>query len=103
MLIFDKIAPHWNTVLTRKSRSKKSPIPLSMDIASKCIVGEAWGFTDIYAFDDKTVCKECQGFACDFSYYADGETNAVVFRVTARKPFNETKKLFEEHWNEKHV
>ena len=96
-LSLNEISPRWSRRLDQ-CEPKKLPFPLSFTWlrwyneirqASKCIVGEAYGFSSSYT----TTCKECDKFSVKFLY---------SFATYSYSKIQETKDSFVEHWNESH-
>ena len=90
------IAPKW---AKRLEEEKKLPFPLSirwfkwyfeLDIPSRCIVGEANGFSSSYEKE----CKECNSLGWQFGH---------SFLVHSRSELEKDVHMFLQHWNEKHV
>lgn len=88
------IAPRWS----KRLEQKKLPFPLSLtwlqwyfelDSPSKCIVGEAYGYSALYEKE----CKECDILGWQFGH---------SFLMRSRSGLQRDVKIFVEHWNEKH-
>ena len=88
------IAPHW----AKRLEQKKLPFPLSLtwlkwyfelDSPSKCIVGEAYGYSASY----EKRCKECDMLGWEFGH---------SFLIHSRSGLQRDVKIFVEHWNETH-
>ena len=88
------IAPRWS----KRLEQKKLPFPLSLtwlkwyfelDSPSKCIVGEAYGYSALY----EKRCKECDILGWQFGH---------SFLMHSRSGLQRDVKIFVEHWNEKH-
>ncbi|MFL6326512.1 MAG: hypothetical protein ACJ71K_15940 [Nitrososphaeraceae archaeon] len=56
---------------------------------SKCVVGEAYGFSSSYVSN----CKLCSKIAWKFMFY---------FMIHSYSKLEETKRKFVKHWSEKH-
>ena len=56
---------------------------------SKCVVGEAYGFSSSYLFN----CKVCSKIGWKFMFY---------FMIYSYSKLEETKKEFVKHWSQKH-
>jgi hypothetical protein len=56
---------------------------------SKCVVGEAYGFSSSYLFN----CKVCSKIGWKFMFY---------FMIYSYSKLEETKKEFVKHWSDKH-
>lgn len=87
------ISPMWARRL-----ENRLPVPFSftwlkwyieLKCASKCIVGEAYGFSLSYLFN----CKECDENAWKFMVY---------FTLHLHSRLQANKQTFIKHWNEKH-
>jgi hypothetical protein len=96
-LTLNEISPRWSRRLEQCQR-KKLPFPLSFTWfrwyneirkSSKCIVGEAYGFSSSYT----TNCKECDKFSVKFLY---------SFATYSHSKIQENKDSFVQHWNESH-
>jgi hypothetical protein len=93
-LTLDPISPIW---AKRLEESKLLPLLsfrrlrlyLELKHTSKCVVGEAYGFSSSYIFD----CKPCSRIAWKFMFY---------FMIYSYSKLEETKKEFVKHWSEKH-
>jgi|SRR5215217_3646557 len=88
------IAPRWAKRLERN----KLPFPLSptwlkwyfeLDSPSKCIVGEAYGYSALY----EKKCKECDKLGWQFGH---------SFLMNSRLSLQRDVKIFVEHWTERH-
>ena len=88
------IAPRWS----KRLEQKKMPFPLSLtwlkwyfelDSPSKCIVGEAYGYSASY----EKRCKECDILGWQFGH---------SFLMRSRSGLQRDVKVFVEHWNKKH-
>ena len=95
-LAFKEISPNW---AERLGQQKQLPFPFSITwlrwyseirCSSKCIVGEAHGFTSLYLFS----CKECNSFCVKFM---------DLFMLHSYSGLDKNKNLFVKHWNEKHT
>ena len=93
-LTLNDIAPRW----AKRLEQKKLPFPLSLtwlkwyfelDSPSKCIVGEAYGYSASY----EKRCKECDMLGWEFGH---------SFLIHSRSGLQRDVKIFVEHWNEKH-
>jgi len=94
LLTLDTISPTW----TRKLEESKLFPPLSLrrlrlylelKDSSKCVVGEAYGFSSSYEFS----CKCCSRIGWKFMFY---------FMIHSYSKLERTKKEFVGHWSEKH-
>ena len=95
LLIFDTIAPIWAKRLEESKlllplSLKRLQLYLELKDASKCVVGEAYGFSSSYAYD----CKWCSKIAWKFMFY---------FMIHSYSRLERTKKEFVKHWSEKHL
>ncbi|MGC1928501.1 MAG: hypothetical protein WA667_05960 [Candidatus Nitrosopolaris sp.] len=90
------IAPKW---AKRLKEEKKLPFPLSLrwfkwyfelDIPSRCVVGEAHGFSSSYEKE----CEECNSLGWQFGH---------SFLVRSRSGLEGDVQNLLQHWNEKHV
>jgi hypothetical protein len=94
LLIFDTIAPIW---AKRLEESKLLPILslrrlrlyLELRDTSKCVVGEAYGFSSSYI----SSCKRCSKVGWKFMFY---------FMIHSYSKLERTKNEFVKHWGEKH-
>jgi hypothetical protein len=93
-LTLEDISPIW------ASRLKKENLPTFMSRtwlrwrfelqkASKCVVGEAYGYSSQYTDD----CYECDRIGCRFLYY---------FTLNWRRKLELNKRDFVKHWNVEH-
>jgi hypothetical protein len=94
LLTLDSISPTW---AKRLEESKLLPtfslrrlqLYLELKDTSKCVVGEAYGFSSSYVFD----CKHCSSVGWKFMFY---------FMIHSYSKLEGTKKEFVKHWSEKH-
>jgi hypothetical protein len=93
-LTLEDISPKWASRL----KSKNIPIFMSptwlrwryeLQKTSKCVVGEAYGYSSQYAEN----CDKCDRIGCKFLYY---------FTFNRRKRLELNKQEFVKHWNEEH-
>ena len=93
-LVLENISPIW------ASRLRKENLPTFMSLtwwkwhyelqkASKCVVGEAYGYSSQYTSD----CSKCDRIGCKFLYY---------FTLNWRGKLESNKQDFVKHWNEEH-
>jgi hypothetical protein len=93
-VVLEDISPIW------ASRLKKENLPTFMSSnwwkwhyelqkASKCVVGEAYGYSPQYTDD----CNECERICVKFLYY---------FTLNLRGKLESNKQDFVKHWNEDH-
>src|SRR5919199_2589332 len=88
------IAPLW---AKRLEESKLFPplslrrlqLYLELKDGSKCVVGEAHGFSSSYVYS----CKQCSKIGWKFMFY---------FMIHSYSKLEETKREFAKHWSEKH-
>jgi hypothetical protein len=94
-LTLEDISPIWT------SRLKKENLPIFMSPrwlqwcselrkTSKCVVGEAYGYSSRYVYG----CDDCNKIGCKFLYY---------FTLNWRRKLESNKQNFVRHWNEKHI
>jgi hypothetical protein len=94
-LTLEDISPIWTL------RLKKENLPTFMSPrwlqwrselqkTSKCVIGEAYGYSSQYAYD----CDDCDKIGCKFLYY---------FTLNWRGKLESNKQDFVRHWNEKHI
>jgi hypothetical protein len=94
LLTLDTISPIW---AKRLEESKLLPLLslrrlrlyVELKHTSKCVVGEAYGFSSSYVYD----CKRCSKIAWKFMFY---------FMICSYSKLEGTKKEFLKHWGEKH-
>ncbi|MFL6346856.1 MAG: hypothetical protein ACJ72X_00990 [Nitrososphaeraceae archaeon] len=94
LLTLDTISHTWANKL---EESKLLPILslerlrlyLELKDTSKCVVGEAYGFSSSYV----SSCKRCSTIAWKFMFY---------FMICSYSKLEGTKKEFVKHWGEKH-
>jgi hypothetical protein len=94
LLTLDTISPTWAKKL---EESKLLPILslerlqlyLELKHTSKCVVGEAHGFSSSYV----SSCKRCSTISWKFMFY---------FMIHSYSKLEGTKKEFVKHWGEKH-
>jgi hypothetical protein len=95
LLTLDVISPKW---AKRLEASKLLPLfsirrlqlYLELRDTSKCVVGEAYGFSSSYVFD----CKRCSKIAWKFMFY--------FIMIHSYSKLERIKKEFVKHWGEKH-
>jgi hypothetical protein len=95
LLKLDSISPTW---AKRLEESKLLPLfslerlqlYLELKDASKCVVGEAYGFSSSYVFD----CERCSEIGWKFMFY---------FMIYSYSRLERTKKEFVAHWSQKHL
>jgi hypothetical protein len=94
LLTFNTISPIW---AKRLEESKLFPLLslrrlrlyVELKDTSKCVVGEAYGFSSSYVFD----CNMCSKISWKFMFY---------FMIHSYSKLEGTKKEFAKHWCEKH-
>ena len=94
LLTLDTISPIW---AKRLEESKLLPLLslrrlrlyVELKHTSKCVVGEAYGFSSSYVYD----CKRCSKIAWKFMFY---------FMIHSYSKLEGTKNEFVRHWGEKH-
>jgi hypothetical protein len=94
LLTLDTISPTWAKKL---EESKLLPLLsferlhlyLELKDTSKCVVGEAYGFSSSYISN----CKRCSKIAWKFMFY---------FMIRSYSMLEGTKKEFVKHWGERH-
>ena len=95
---FYEIAPNWASKIMTL-RQEGFPIPLSLswwklyfalDSPSKCIVGEAHGFSSHYEKE----CAECNRLGWEFGH---------SFLIRSMKSLDNNVDEFIVHWNDKHI
>ena len=96
VLTLSDISPKW---AKRLGEQQQLPVPLSFTwlrwwfeiiYPTKCVVGEAHGFTTSYTKS----CQECGEFGNKFSIY---------FTLHLSSKLEENKKRFVNHWNKEHA
>lgn len=88
------ISPIWNSRLYEKGLPLLFSLTwfkwyFELKLASKCVVGEAYGFDSSYLIH----CSECDNFGWRFMIY---------FTVRSKSKLDENAKSFVKHWLEKH-
>ena len=94
LLTLDSISPTW---AKRLEESKLLPLlslerfqlHLELRDTSKCVVGEAYGFSSSY----ESSCKRCSKMGWKFMFY---------FMIHSYSKLERTKKEFLKHWSNKH-
>ena len=94
LLTLDSISPTW---AKRLEESKLLPLLslerfqlyLELRDTSKCVVGEAYGFSSSYVRN----CKSCSKISWKFMFY---------FMIHSYSKLERTKNEFVKHWGEKH-
>jgi hypothetical protein len=94
LLALDAISPIWTKKL---EESKLLPLLslgglrlyLELKDTSKCVVGEAYGFSSSYVYS----CKRCSKIGWKFMFY---------FMICSYSKLEDTKDEFVKHWSEMH-
>jgi hypothetical protein len=94
LLTLDVISPIW---ARRLEESKLLPalslerlrLYLELKDTTKCVVGEAYGFSSLYISN----CKRCSKISWKFMFY---------FMIHSYSKLERTKNEFVKHWSEKH-
>jgi hypothetical protein len=94
LLTLDAISPIWAKKLEESKllpllSLRRLKLYLELRDASKCVVGEAYGFSSSYVYD----CKSCSKISWKFMFY---------FMIHSYSKLEDTKKEFVKHWGEKH-
>ncbi len=90
----DAISPTWakkleDSKLLPLFSLERLQLYLELKDASKCVVGEAHGFSSYYVSN----CKLCSKISWKFRFY---------FMIHSYSKLEETKNEFVKHWDEKH-
>src|SRR5919198_111953 len=90
LLTLDTISPIWAKKLEESKllpvlSLRRLQLYLELKDTSKCVVGEAYGFSSSYLFN----CKVCSKIAWKFMFY---------FMIYSYSKIEETKKEFVKHW-----
>ena len=94
LLTLDTISPVWAKRLEESQllpllSLERLRLYLELRDTSRCVVGEAYGFSSSYVYD----CKRCSKIGWKFMFY---------FMIHAYSKLEETKKEFVKHWSEMH-
>ena len=93
-LEFRHISPEWDSRISQKWPRLFSKMwfkwYFELKRTSKCVVGEAYGFSSSYIHG----CKECDDIGWKFMMY---------FTINSRKKLDLNKERFVKHWNEIHL
>jgi hypothetical protein len=94
LLTLDTISPVWAKKLEESKllpllSIRRFRLYLELKDTSKCVVGEAYGFSSPYVYD----CKLCCKIGWKFMFY---------FMIYSYSKLDNTKKEFVKHWSEKH-
>jgi hypothetical protein len=88
------ISPVWDSRISQKWPRLFSKMwfkyYFELKRTSKCVVGEAYGFSSSYIHR----CKECDDIGWKFMIY---------FTISSRKKLDLNRKRFIKHWNETHL
>ncbi|HEY7695699.1 MAG TPA: hypothetical protein VH797_06355 [Nitrososphaeraceae archaeon] len=95
---FEEIAPKWaSRIMTFRQEGFPFPFSLSwwklyfaLDSPSKCIIGEAHGFSSHYEKE----CAECDRLGWEFGH---------SFLTRSTTEFDHNIKVLVTHWNNKHI
>lgn len=93
-LTFDTISPIWAKKLEESKHLSlfcltRLRLYLELKDTSKCVVGEAYGFSSAYT----SSCKRCCKIGWKFMFY---------FMICSYSKLDEAKEEFVEHWSEMH-
>jgi hypothetical protein len=94
LLTLDTISPTWAKKLEESKllptlSLKRLKLYIELKGTSKCVVGEAYGFSSSYV----SSCKRCSNISWKFMFY---------FMICSYSKLEGTKKEFVKHWSEKH-
>jgi hypothetical protein len=94
LLKFDTISPMWAKKLEQSKllslfSLRRLQLYIELKRTSKCVVGEAYGFTSSYVYN----CKGCSKISWKFMFY---------FMIHSYSKLEDTKNEFVKHWGEKH-
>ena len=94
LLTLDGISPTWAKKLEESKllpllSLRRLRLYLELKDTSKCVVGEAYGFSSSYVSD----CKWCSKIAWKFMFY---------FMICSYSKLEDTKDEFVKHWSEMH-
>src|SRR5919198_3035407 len=94
LLTLGAISPTWAKKLEESKllplfSLERLQLYLELKDTSKCVVGEAYGFSSSYVYN----CKWCSKIGWKFMFY---------FMIHSYSKLEETKKEFVKHWSEKH-
>jgi hypothetical protein len=94
-VLFSEISPMWSERLNQ-ARDNISPFAsvrlkwyYELKESSKCVVGEAYGFSSSYV----SKCKKCNKIGWRFMFY---------FLIQSDSRIEKNKLDFEDHWNKEH-
>jgi hypothetical protein len=94
-LTLNSISPTWAKKLEESKllsilSLERLQLYLELKDTSKCVVGEAYGFSSSYVRN----CKRCSNIAWKFMFY---------FMINSYSKLEGTKNEFVKHWSEKHL
>ncbi|HJT48797.1 MAG TPA: hypothetical protein VJ729_11505 [Nitrososphaeraceae archaeon] len=94
LLTLEAISPLWTKKLEESKllsifSLRRLQMYLELKHTSKCVVGEAYGFSSSYVYD----CKICSKISWKFMFY---------FMIHSYSKLERTEKEFVKHWSEKH-
>jgi hypothetical protein len=94
LLTLNTISPIWAKKLDESKlfplfSLRRLRLYLELKDTSKCVVGEAYGFSSSYVF----YCNMCSKISWKFMFY---------FMIHSYSKLEGTKKQFAKHWHEKH-
>ena len=94
LLTLDTISPIWAKKLEQSKllslfSLRRLQLYIELKRTSKCVVGEAYGFTSSYVYN----CKGCSKISWKFMFY---------FMIHSYSKLEGTKNEFLKHWGEKH-
>ena len=94
LLRLDAISPMWSKKLEESKllpvlSLRRLQLYIELKRTSKCVVGEAYGFTSSYVYN----CKGCSKISWKFMFY---------FMIHSYSKLEDTKNEFVKHWGEKH-
>ena len=95
LLTFDAISPMWSKKLEQSKvlpllSIRRLQLYIELKRTSKCVVGEAYGFSSSYVYN----CKGCSKISWKFMFY---------FMIHSYSKLEATGKEFVRHWSEKHL
>ena len=94
LLTLDAISPVWAKKLQESKllplfSFRRLQLYIELKRTSKCVVGEAYGFSSSYVYS----CKRCSNISWKFMFY---------FMICSYSKLEGTKNEFVKHWGEKH-
>jgi hypothetical protein len=95
LVTLDTISPTWAKKLEESKllpllSLERLQLYVELKDASKCVVGEAHGYSSSYVYD----CKVCSEIGWKFMFY---------FMIHSYSKLEANKKGFVKHWSEKHL